>query len=92
MRKFHYHYYGVKGDEAWHFESNTRPSMMNWFQPRLFQGSELVWCQGLRGGVRLVYFDWMRNALEFRKYGYITKDSDAMREFMWAKLRAKDVN
>ena len=92
MSRIRYHYYGVKGEEAWHFPSNCRPGMMNWFIPKLFEGSDIVWCQGLKGGVRIVYTDWAKNAFEFRKYGYITTDAEAMKEFAWAKLRARDLN
>lgn len=92
MVNHRYHYYGIKGEEAWHFASNCRPGMMNWFIPKLFEGSDIVWCQGLKGGVRIVYTDWVKNAFEFRKYGYITTDPEAMKEFAWVKLRARDLN
>jgi hypothetical protein len=92
VANYHYHYYGVRGDEAWHLASNTRPNLMSWFSPKVVEGSDIVWCQGSKGGVRLVHVDWMKNAFEFRKYGYITTDPEAMKEFAWAKLRARDLN
>jgi len=90
MDKHRYHYYGVKGEESWHFSSNTRPNLIAWANQRLFVGSDLVWCQGSKGGVRLVFHNWALDS--FRKYGYITQDEKAMQEFMWVKLKAKDIN
>jgi hypothetical protein len=93
VAKYHYHYYGVKGEDAWHLASNTRPNLMSWYSPKLLAGSDLVWCQGLRGGVRLVHSNWMLgDPNTFRKYGYITTDHEAMKEFMWVKLRARELN
>lgn len=65
---------------------------MNWLSPTLLKGSDLVWCQGRRGGVKLVHQDWMKYPNEFRKYGYITRDEEAMKEFMWAKLQAQTLS
>ena len=92
MANYHYHYYGIKDDYAWHLPSNTRPNLMNWLSPTLLKGSDLVWCQGRRGGVKLVHQDWMKYPNEFRKYGYITRDEEAMKEFMWAKLQAQTLS
>jgi hypothetical protein len=87
-----YHYYGVQGDYTWHLRSTHAPKVERWFQPQLFTNSDLIWCQGPKGGVRLVHFNWMRNPSEFRKYGYITTHPESIKEFMWVKLRAKDLN
>lgn len=88
-----YRYYGVKGDDAWAFDSTSDPKMLNWWQPKLIEESDYVWCQGPKGGVRLVYQNWDR-AYEtdfacFKKQGYITNDPEAMKEFAWVKLRAR---
>lgn len=83
-----YHYYGVKDDYAWHLPSSTRPGLASWMNTKLFRESDIVWCQGRRGGVKLVRFNAMKST-EFRKYGYITQDEEAMKEFAWAKLRAQ---
>jgi len=94
MDKHPYHYYGVKDNEVWHLASRTRPSMMSWWTPKIISESDVVWCQGLRGGVRLVHYNWIKsdNAHEFKKFGYITTDPEAMKEFAWAKLRARNIN
>jgi hypothetical protein len=53
----------------------------------------LVWQQGPKGGVKLVHESWTRcDGVKFRKHGYITQDNEAMKEFMWVKLTAKDLN
>ena len=88
-----YNYYGVKGDDAWHFVSHYRPTHMHWFAPALFRDSDLVWCQGARGGVRLIHEDWaLRGGDNFRKLGYVTTNEEAMQEFAWVKLRAKTLD
>jgi len=88
-----YHYYGVKGDSAWKLAwhnswllvTNTNSQHM----PRLVRESDQVWVQGSRGGVQLIkvkdYFwnQWPQ---------YIKHDSEEMKQFMWAKLRAKSLN
>ena len=87
-----YRYYGVKGDDAWSLDSSTNPAALHWYQPKLMEDSDYVWCQGPKGGVRLVHQNWDR-AYEtdfacFKKQGYITNDPQAMSEFMWIKLKA----
>lgn len=87
-----YRYYGVKGDDAWSIDSSTKPNMLKWWQPKLMEDSDYVWCQGPKGGVRLVYQNWdllyKTDFAHFKKQGYITNDPEAMAEFMWIKLKA----
>ena len=57
------------------------------WQNRLAINSDRVWCQGPRGGVKIVkdrinYFGGFG-------YGYITKNKKAMKEFTWIKLSAR---
>lgn len=83
-----YTYYGTKGDYAWRLESHYHPTQLRWFSPPLFRDSDLVWCEGPKGGVRLVAFNWRKYFNEFRKLGYITTNEKAMKEFAWIKLKA----
>ena len=47
--------------------------------------SHVVWVQGPRGGVRII-----KDKIEsLGLYGYVTKNEDAMKRFMWAKLKAQ---
>lgn len=92
MDNYRYHYYGIKDDQAWRLSCNSKPNLMHWFNPNLIKYSDIVWCQGFRGGVRLVHFNWMKYENQTRKYGYITSNPEAMKEFMWIKLKAKPLN
>lgn len=88
-----YNYYGVRGDDAWHIVSPYRPSHLHWIAPELIRNSDLIWCQGIQGGVRLVHQDWrLFRSGNFRKIGYMTTNEEAMREFAWVKLRAKTLD
>jgi hypothetical protein len=85
-----YHYYGVKGDFAWKltWDYSYAPLERNWHnQPRLIRESEQVWLQGPRGGVKLVkgaYWDHWAT--------YLRRDSEKMKQFVWVKLRARQLN
>lgn len=50
---------------------------------RCISYSARVWLQGSRGGVKIIkdHFD--------SKFGYITKDDKSIKNFMWAKLKAR---
>jgi hypothetical protein len=91
-----YNYYGVKGDYVWHLASDENCTTTHWFKPKLFNQSEVVWCQGPRGGVKICHIDWandiyMQGQKRYR-YGYCKPNSQAMQEFMWIKLRAQSLN
>ena len=45
--------------------------------------SNKVWVQGSRGGVKIIK-DRTSNI-----YGYVTKNEELMKEFMWVKLKAQ---
>lgn len=62
-------------------------SMGPWFPVlnRLTTVSDRVWKQGPRGGVQIIKAPWYTLC----PVGYITRDEKYMREFAWAKLRAK---
>lgn len=88
-----YNYYGIKGNDAWHIVSNYRPMHLHWVAPELIQNSDLIWCQGIQGGVRLIHKNWRVNMADnFRKLGYVTTDEKAMQEFAWVKLKAKTIS
>lgn len=87
-----YNYYGTKGDYTWRLTSTSSPTQLRWFQPKLIRESDLVWCEGPKGGIRLVHYDWMKFPHEFRKLGYITNNERAMKEFAWIKLKAHSLN
>lgn len=87
-----YHYYGVKGDYTWCLPSYYSPIQLSWYAPKIIEESDLAWCQGPRGGVRLVHQSWAQVVdFKFRKQGYITNNKTAMKEFAWVKLRARDL-
>lgn len=89
-----YRYYGVADDHAWYLDSPSDPTGMRWYVPNLFQKSDLVWCEGPRGGIRFIHQNWnvMTTGWEFRKVGYITNNTKAMQEFMWVKLKAQNIS
>ena len=65
----------------------TTNNKMNY---RMYNLATRVWCQGVRGGVKIVrenlyYYD------DAKSYGqkYVTKDENAMKHFMWVKLQAQ---
>ena len=52
---------------------------------RCMSYSHKVWAQGSRGGVRIV-----KNRMDAKNlYGYVTKNEEAMKQFMWVKLQAQ---
>ena len=56
------------------------------WQNRLAINSDRVWCQGPRGGVKIV-----KDRINYYGgvYGYITTNKKAMKEFTWVKLSAR---
>jgi hypothetical protein len=81
-----YNYYGVKDDYAWHFVGPQSPITIRWWQPKLISESDVVWCEGPQGGVRLVHSNFWKGF--HRARGYITQQPEEMKEFMWVKLKA----
>ena len=57
------------------------------WQNRLAINSDRVWCQGPRGGVKIVK-DRI-NYYGYGAYGYITNNKKAMKECTWIKLSAR---
>ena len=53
---------------------------------RCISYSNKVWLQGSRGGVKII-----KDRIGV-KYGYVTKDEEAMKEFMWIKLKSRPLN
>ena len=56
------------------------------WQNRLAINSDRVWCQGPRGGVKIVKD---RITYPGGMYGYITNNQKAMKDFTWIKLSAR---
>ena len=85
-----YTYYGVKGDFAWKLDwhnswllvTNTNSTHL----PRLMRESDQVWYQGPRGGVQLVKWDYCDYQAT-----YLRRDSEKMKQFVWVKLRAREL-
>lgn len=77
-------------EETWEFKSGVYavPFVENRTTKmyRMFSYSDRVWTQGPRGGVKIVKDD--RNNM----YGYVTKDEEIMKEFMWVKLQAQPLS
>jgi hypothetical protein len=77
-------------EETWEFKSGIY--MLQFREQRttkmyrMFSYSDRVWIQGPRGGVKIVKDD--RTNL----YGYVTKDTELMKEFMWVKLKAQSLS
>jgi hypothetical protein len=52
---------------------------------RCISYSDKVWVQGSRGGVKVIKDQESNTGL----IGYITKNDNELKKFMWAKLKAK---
>ena len=55
-------------------------------QSRLARLSEKVWRQGPKGGVKIV-----KSHSHIYDYGYVTKNEERMKQFIWVKLKAQPV-
>ena len=49
--------------------------------------SNKVWVQGPRGGVKII----KDRTDPYAEYGYVTKNEEIMKEFMWVKLKAQSL-
>jgi hypothetical protein len=54
---------------------------------RCISYSDRVWVQGPRGGVKIIK-DRQTNV---NLYGYVTKNEELMKRFMWVKLKAQSL-
>ena len=78
------------GIDAWKAGTYSAAGYMGaWHggQSRLALNSDRVWCQGPRGGVKIVkdkinYYGGVYG-------GYVTNNKTAMKEFVWVKLLAR---
>ena len=61
-----------------------------WFPQlnRLITVSDRVWKQGPKGGVKIVKSPWR----DPWPAGYVTSKDEYMREFLWVKIRAKELH
>ena len=78
------------GINSWEAGVYSSLGYMNaWYggQSRLSYNSDRIWCQGPRGGVKIIKdkttWPWL--------YGYVTHNEKAMKEFIWLKLKAKEL-
>ena len=55
---------------------------------RLIQHSERVWRQGPRGGIKIIKD---RASIGRWPVGYVSSSEEHAKEFMWVKLKAKEV-
>jgi hypothetical protein len=82
-----YNYYGIKGDRVWKLSWYNPIELGSYSQnhlPRFIRESERVWLQGPRGGVKII-----KDSTGTSYWGrYLRRDSEAMKEFVWIKLRA----
>lgn len=56
------------------------------WQSRLAKLSDRIWRQGPKGGVKIV-----KSRSHIFDYGYVTKNEERMKEFIWVKLKAQPV-
>lgn len=56
---------------------------------RCISYSDRVWKQGPRGGVKII-----KDRLSYPAgvYGYVTKNDELMKKFMWVKLQAQELH
>ena len=78
------------GIESWKAGVYSSPGYMGaWHggQGRLSMNSDKIWCQGPRGGVKIVKdkINYYGGAYG----GYITNNKTAMKQFTWVKLSAR---
>ena len=79
------------GINSWKAGVYSSPGYMNaWYfgQSRLSMNSDRIWCQGPQGGVKI---EKDRITYPGGMYGYVTNNETAMKEFMWIKLKAKEL-
>ena len=77
------------GINFWEAGVYSSPGYMGGYwggQSRLATNSDRVWCQGPRGGVKIVKD---RISYPGGMYGYVTHKEKAMKEFAWIKLSAR---
>ena len=80
------------GINFWEAGVYSSPGYMNGFwggQSRLSYNSDRVWCQGPKGGVKIVKDRVNLNFYGGGRYGYVTRNKTAMKEFAWIKLSAR---
>jgi hypothetical protein len=75
---------------SWKAGVYSSPGYMGaWYsgQSRLSHNSDRIWCQGPRGGVKIIKdrINWYGGMYG----GYVTNNKKAMKEFAWVKLRAR---
>jgi hypothetical protein len=76
--------------DSWKAGVYSSPGYMGaWYggQNRLSHNSDRIWCQGPRGGVKIVKdrINWYGGTYG----GYVTRNKTAMKEFAWVKLSAR---
>ena len=83
-------YYCEITDENWEFPAGVisitfRREYMTKIT-RIISHSDKVWYQGIRGGVKII-----KDKVGI-EYGYVTKNEELMKQFIWVKLKAQPLN
>jgi hypothetical protein len=81
-------YYVVNRDDSVHKVLTRGLATSRYHKPSWMYDANQVWCEGPQGGISLVHQSW-KCKTNF-KTGYVKNDPEAMKEFMWIKLRAAD--
>lgn len=84
-----YNYYGIKDNYVWcamHYNKGHAGALL----PNLFHLSDKLWTEGPRGGILML--KKTLNSTAIHSAYYIKKNSNSMKEFMWIKLQAKQIN
>jgi hypothetical protein len=58
------------------------------WQSRLTHECDRIWMQGPKGGIKIVKD---KRTYPEGVYGYVTKNEKLMKEFMWIKLKSKEL-
>jgi len=79
---------GINFWEAGVYSSSGYMGAWHGGQSRLSYNSDRVWCQGPRGGVQIV-----KDRINYPggMNGYVTHNEKLIKEFMWIKLKAKEL-
>ena len=84
------YYCEVEGDSTYEFPKGVYAiPFKREYTTKIFRCisySNKVWVQGPRGGVKIIKD--RKNVV----YGYVTKNKEIMKEFMWAKLKAQPLH
>jgi hypothetical protein len=81
-------YYVVASDDSVTKVHTRGLATSRYHKPAWMYNANQVWCEGPQGGISLVHQSWRGKT--FFKTGYCKSDPEAMKAFMWIKMRATD--